>query len=333
MDSLYYSDYDNDSTTQEFPYWQPLVAIEIILNFAVILPSTLFWNLTVFTALIRSKLSNKPLTVLYSSLLLMLCMDKIVVAITTTTASPNVLRYCICNILAAAFLIACDTFFVTFSVLLITCQSLIQLQIIRGKKQWNSYKKITPCIGVSFLTGMFWFTLLLNILPASSNPCQSSCIQNNTLKTSSGIENIFAGAYYVSTLFPASATVIVTSVWSVQIFRNMSIPQKTQHYTNLNKKLLLLPILMVFLISCNGLIGYLIGIALSKVLRLAGVEDYLGNWAYFARRMTFNLVSCLQGVSYPITLLYFNTKLRMNWKKQYTRRSNRVDLETAMHMK
>ncbi len=81
MEYLDYSDYDNGSTTQEFPYWQPLIAIEIILNFAVILPSTLFWNLTVFTALIMSKLSNKPLTVLYSSLLLVLCMDKIVRAL------------------------------------------------------------------------------------------------------------------------------------------------------------------------------------------------------------------------------------------------------------
>ena len=44
-------------------------------------PSSLFWNLTVFTAFIKSKLSNNPLTVLYSSLLLVLCMDKIVATI------------------------------------------------------------------------------------------------------------------------------------------------------------------------------------------------------------------------------------------------------------
>ncbi len=56
------SDY-NGSVIQEFPYWQPLIAIDIIIYFAVLLPSTLFWNLTVFTALIKSKLSNKPLTV------------------------------------------------------------------------------------------------------------------------------------------------------------------------------------------------------------------------------------------------------------------------------
>ncbi len=53
MDSLNYSDY-NGSTIQEFPYWKPLIAIDVIIHFAVLLPSTLFWNLTVFTALSRA---------------------------------------------------------------------------------------------------------------------------------------------------------------------------------------------------------------------------------------------------------------------------------------
>ena len=73
-----------------------------------------------------------------------------------------------------------------------------------------------------------------------------------------------------------------------------------------------MPILMVILIVCNVSIGYLISIAISEVIKLAGVEDYLGNWAYFARRMSYGFISCLHGVSYPITLLYFNTKLRGN---------------------
>ncbi len=93
MDSIdYCSDY-NGSAIQEFPYWQPLIAIEIFLHFAVMLPLTLFWNLTVFTALIKTKLSNKPLTVLYSSLLLVLCLDKIFQAMITATISPDMLRF------------------------------------------------------------------------------------------------------------------------------------------------------------------------------------------------------------------------------------------------
>ncbi len=37
MDSLDYSDY-NESAIQEFPYWQPLIAIDIIIHFEVMLP-------------------------------------------------------------------------------------------------------------------------------------------------------------------------------------------------------------------------------------------------------------------------------------------------------
>ncbi len=328
MESLDYSDYDNGSTTQEFPYWQPLIAIEIILNFAVILPSTLFWNLTVFTALIRSKLSNNPLTVLYSSLLLVLCVEKIVATIFTTTASPDALRFCICNILDISLVKSFGAFSTVFSVLIITFQSLLQLQIIRGKKRWNSFKKIILCIGVSFLVAIFWFTVLLlqqHFLPALSS-CQLLCIQNATLTNTLNAENILLGVYFMSTLLPATTTVIATSVWSVKLFKKMSIQQKIQDYSNLNKKLLLLPILMVIILVCNGPIGYLIGIAFSEVLRLAGVEDYLGNWAYFANRIVFAFVNILHGISYPIALLYFNTKLRKNWKEQLSRRSNRVHI-------
>ncbi len=215
-----------------------------------------------------------------------------------------------------------------FSVLVITCQSLLQLQIIRGKKQWNSYGRIIPCIGICVLAGMFWSVVILLqdiLLPASSNPCQPLCAQNSTSVRE--VENISLGIYFGFTLLPTSTIVILTSVWSVQLFKKMSIQQKIHDYNTLNKKLLFMPILMVILIVFNGLVGYLVGIALSEVIKLAGVEDYLGNWAYFARRMSYGFISCLHGVSYPITLLYFNTKLRKNWRKYLTRRSNRVDSE------
>ena len=82
---------------------------------------------------------------------------------------------------------------------------------------------------------------------------------------------------------------------------------------------------MVILIVANGLIDCLIGIAISEVLKLAGVEDYLGNWAYFAHRISNAVISCLHGMSYPITLLFqHQAKKRKNWKKYFT---SRVDSE------
>ncbi len=77
-------------------------------------------------------------------------------------------------------------------------------------------------------------------------------------------------------------------------------------------------------------IGYLIGKAFSEVLKLAGVNDYLGNWANFAEEMIYAFINFLHGVSYPITLLYFNTRLRKNWREQLTRKSNRVHSEITI---
>ncbi len=324
MESLNYSHY-NGSANQEFPYWKPLITIEIIIHYAVLLPLTIFWNLTVFKALIRSKLGNKPLAVLFYSLLLVLCMDKIGQAIITATNSPDMLRFCICNVLTYSSFYSFNGFSTYFSVILITCQSLLQLQVIRGKEQWNSYRRVIFCIGVSCLSGMFWYVVIFLqpiFLPGTTNPCQPLCIQNSTSILT--VEIIIIGIYAVSTLLPASATIIVTSVWSTRLFKKMSIQKNIQEYHSLNKKLLLMPILMVILIVCNGLIGFLMGVTFSEVIKLAGV-DYLGNWAYFARRMSFAFISCLHGVSYPITLLYFNTDLRKNWMKHFTRRSNRVN--------
>ena len=184
-------------------------------------------------------------------------MDKIAEAIYTATISPDMLKFCMCDILLNLILFSFTAFSTPFSVLIITCQSLLQLQIIRGKKQWNNYGRIIPCIGMSVLAGIFWNVVILLqeiILPASSNPCQPLCTQNSTSLVE--VENITIGIYFVFTLLPTSIIVIVTSVWSVQLFKKMSIQQKIQDYNTLNKKLLFMPILMVILIVCNGVIGF-----------------------------------------------------------------------------
>ncbi len=259
-------DYDNGSTTQEFPYWQPLLAIEIVLNYTVILPSTLFWNLTVFAALIRSKLSNNPLTVLYSSLLLVLCVDKIVAAIITATFSPHAIRFCT-NILTAAFLFSFTAFSTVFSVLIVTFQSLLQLQIIRGKKQWNSYGWVILFIGVSALTGIFWYGLIF-----FSKPYHQIIARHYMYNTKFYFK--FAIQQYINhrsifCVYNASSFCHNNSHVSmvcIQLFMKMSIRQIVQDYKVMTKKLLFMPILMLFLISCNVGIGFLLSTAISELL-------------------------------------------------------------------
>ncbi len=145
----------NDSNSEEFLYWKPMLAIDILIHCIALPFVTLFWTITVFVTLIKTKLGNKPLTVLYCSFLLVLILDKIVASITTIIISPDMFRYCICNDFAIAFLAVYGSFSNTYSVVIISCQSLLQLKIIQGKKQWKKYNRIIPCIGVSFLIAIY----------------------------------------------------------------------------------------------------------------------------------------------------------------------------------
>ncbi len=70
------------------------------------------------------------------------------------------IRFCICNILAAAFLFSINAFSTAFSVLMIiTFQSVIQLQIIRGKMEqlWKNHPLYwSKCsIGIIMYTGLY----------------------------------------------------------------------------------------------------------------------------------------------------------------------------------
>ncbi len=193
-------DNSTNTTVNEFPYWQLAVALDSL--FYLVYPCALFWNITVFVALIKSKLGNKPLIVLYASVMLTTCIDKILEFIITLIIIPDLIRYCICNTVLYPFLLAVSAFSAVFSVDIITFQSLFQLQIVRGKKRWNSYSRIIPCVGISFMLRII--TSLLSVVqqivfPASSNLCQPLCEENQMVL--SQVENAMIGVYFVSFLF------------------------------------------------------------------------------------------------------------------------------------
>ncbi len=228
---------ESNKSNEEFPYWKPLLAI-IFFVYCIVLPSTaLFWTGTVFLALIKTKLGNKPLTVLYSSFLWVLALNKIGLTITTIFIMPNILQYCICDNIAAIFAITQDVFVSAYSTVIICCQSFLQLQILRGNKQWSSYYRIIPCIGISFLIAIVWCVIVLLqelILPASLNPCQNLCQENST--NMSEAEIILIGVFSGSTFLPAVTITIMTSIWSVVLFKKMSIEQKKSRIQKFEQK-------------------------------------------------------------------------------------------------
>ena len=71
--------------------------------------------------------------------------------------------------------------------------------------------------------------------------------------------------------------VIVTSVWSVQLFKIMSIQQKIQDYNTLSKKLLFMPILMMILVAWSVLSNH-------TALFQHEAKKQLENISYFTRK-------------------------------------------------
>ena len=126
----------------EFPLWRPLLSIQYILFSGVLLPTTLFFNISLFVALVRSTMKHKPLLVLYGSLLLGLCVDKLLICLDQSVNSPSIIRYCDCMKLTLVLLTLPRVFFIVYSVVVVTCQSVLQLLIMKGRQEWqNSYKR------------------------------------------------------------------------------------------------------------------------------------------------------------------------------------------------
>ncbi len=136
--------------SMEKMYIWSLIAIEIIFNFAVILPSTLFWNLTVFTALIKKQTQQH----VSNSALQFLAIDDLYGQDCCSYHNDNSFtrRAQILHMQHSSCRISHCIVHYFFCASNHLSDLEIQLQIIRGKKQWNSYGRITPCTGVSFLT-------------------------------------------------------------------------------------------------------------------------------------------------------------------------------------
>ncbi len=99
--------------TVEFPPWRVLTAVNIFLFVGVLLPTTLVMNISVLIALVKSKVKYKPLLVLFGSLLISVCIEKLIVCVGQCIISPNAFRYCQCDMFAVILFQVSRVFFGT----------------------------------------------------------------------------------------------------------------------------------------------------------------------------------------------------------------------------
>ena len=272
--------------TLEFPLWIPLLSIQYILFSGVLLPTTLFFNISLFVALVRSTMKHKPLLVLYGSLLLGLCVDKLMSCVDQSVNSPSIIRYCDCMKLTLVLLTLPRVFFIVYSVVVVTCQSVLQLLIMKGHQEWqNSYKRSIGCLIVSAAVATFWTVsfFINNILSEFPLHCHSLCASspNNRDFVSSMDASLFiVVAYVVFTLAPAFVVTTISSVWAFLEFKKRFLVTNKKD-AGLSRRIFLLPVIMVFLLFYNSLLSYLTTVVSDRVLDRASLEPFFGNWANF----------------------------------------------------
>ena len=308
--------------TLEFPLWRPLLAISLSLFIGVLLPTTLFFNISLFVALVRSTMKHKPLLVLYGSLLLGLCVDKLMICVEESINSPSVFRYCDCMKVPQVLFTVPRVFFIVYSVVVVTCQSVLQLLIMKGHQEWqNSYKRSVGCLLVSVAVATFWTVafLISNILSEFPFHCLSLCTSSNSNSFVSPMDPdvLVVIAYIVFTLVPAFVVTITTSIWAFLVFKKKIIVTGTKDL-KLSRRILLLPAIMVLLLLCNTMLSYFATVVSDSVLDKESLEPFFGNWANFLSTLLYFILDMLHALSYPLVLLFLYTGLRRTWKSFFS---------------
>ena len=312
--SLAFNDY------LEFPLWRPLVAVKLSLYWGVLLPITLFFNISLFVALLRSTMKHKPLLVLYGSLLLGLCVDKLLACLDESVTSPSSIGYCVCIDLALILLSLPKVFFVVYSAVVVTCQSVLQLLIMKGRQGWqDSTKRSIACLIISAAVATFWTVCFFigNMLSKFPNFCHSFCqvsqSTNHAFVSSADISTYVVIVYLIITLIPAFVVTVTTSTLAFLSFKKkfMATSEKDAAFS---RKMFLLPVLMVILLFCNNLLSYLVIVLVNNALDRASLGPFFGNWANLLSTLLYLVLDILHALSYPLVLLFLYARLRKTWK-------------------
>ena len=311
------------------------MAVKLLLFWGVLLPITLFFNISLFVALLRSTMKHKPLLVLYGSLLLGLCVDKLMICVYESVVSPYTIGYCVCIDLALVLLSLPRVFFVVYSVVVATCQSVLQLLIMKGNQQCqDSYKRSIGCLIVSAVLATVWTVCFIigNMFSEYPQHCHSFCETpqrtNQIVVISMEYASLYVvGAYAVSTLVPALVVTITTSIWAFVIFRKKFMATSKKDIA-FSRRMFLLPVLMVILLICNSLLSYLITVVTARVFDKTHFGPFFGNWANVFTALVYFVLDILHALSYPLVLLFLYSRLRRVWnslfscKKEYSDNNN-----------
>ncbi len=317
---MYSSNAMNATDAIEFPLWIPLTTVNLFLFIGVLLPTTILMNVSVLVALIKSKVKHKPLLVLFGSLLIGVCIDKLFICVDQCVNSPASIRYCHCTRWTIVPLQAPRVFFTVYSIVAVTCLSVVQLLTMKGKR--IGYKHSYFFTAITALVAFFWTVvhIITNGLARYPIHCHIFCYENESPEGRNIVTEAFIAAicFVVLTMTPAFVITILTSIETFRIFKRSFIVRcENRIETSLNRRMILLPVLMAVLLVCNSILSFFFTTFTGYILKQAGVETFYGNWANIMSKYEYFILDMLHSLFFPLVLLYLYINVRKTWKKLF----------------
>ena len=317
---MYSSNAMNATDAIEFPLWIPLTTVNLFLFIGVLLPTTILMNVSVLVALIKSKVKHKPLLVLFGSLLIGVCIDKLFVCVDQCVNSPASIRYCHCTRWTIVPLQAPRVFFTVYSIVAVTCLSVVQLLTMKGKR--IGYKHSYFFTAIAALVAFFWTVVFVitNGLARYPVHCHIFCYENESPEGRNIVTAFFIVVicFVVFTMTPAFVITILTSIEAFRIFkRSFIVRSENRIETSLNRRMMLLPVLMAVLLVCNSILSFFFTTFTGYILKQAGVETFYGNWANIVSKYEYFILDMLHSLFFPLVLLYLYISVRKTWKKLF----------------
>ncbi len=260
----------------------------------------------------KSKVKYKSLLVMFGSLLISICIEKLIVCIGQCIISPNAFRYCLCDMWSIIVFQLPRLFFATYTILILTCLSVTLLCLMKGKLV-KELKHIVVSLVVSIVIAAFW-TIVVFLSNSLNNDPPFCYIYCTISPLSLNAKILFS--FVAVTLIPAFVVMIVASIWAYLTFKKkFMLHLDDTNEMDLNQRILLLPFLLVILQLCNSVIVYFVTVTSGAILSKFDTGDYYGSFANVIadfEYLIFDLIHCL---SFPLTLLYLYTSVKKTWKK------------------
>ena len=286
---------------EEFPHWQVAMAVRVLLIVFVMLPINIFLNISVLITFFTHKSLLKPINMIHIVLVGELFVIKNTFIVVALFVFPNVIRYCVCIDAINNVYFPLTAFNIVFVNVVLTCLSIVQFLIIKGKKKLVGWKVVSTLVVLSIFYSLLW----VNIFPLCTALCQG--IPGST--TFSTYTVLFVGLIVV-VILPCISAIFLILMWSCFIFKKSYIGDDN----HLNRRIISLPVIMPVVTIFATVFYFILREAFQNVL-LQIVTSYYPNWVLLSHEILGHLLEGSGGFIYPLVLLYSHPQLRSAWSK------------------